>query len=295
MSSVNVAKVLATQFEPVPVSYTRRDLILYALGVGASELKFTYENDEAFSALPTYPVVLGMKGTTSDVVPFGSGYQAIEEFPIDPAMILHGEQSLELLAGALPLEGRFTNKSKIIGLYDKGKGAVMVTETLTYDERDTPLVRAVSSIFVRGAGGFGGDRGPSGVANQPPNRAPDAVVTEKTTDNQALLYRLSGDYNPLHIDPEMATMVGFKKPILHGLCTFGFAARAVLKQYLNNNTKLFKAISVRFANPVYPGETLATEMWKEGNKIIFQVKVVERNVVVVSNGCVDVGTEKARL
>eukprot|EP01102_Stenamoeba_stenopodia_P006481 TRINITY_DN1778_c0_g1_i1.p1 TRINITY_DN1778_c0_g1~~TRINITY_DN1778_c0_g1_i1.p1 ORF type:complete len:172 (-),score=29.86 TRINITY_DN1778_c0_g1_i1:45-560(-) len=171
----------------------------------------------------------------------------------------------------------------------------MVTETLTYDERDTPLVRAVSSIFVRGAGGFGGDRGPSGVANQPPNRAPDAVVTEKTTDNQALLYRLSGDYNPLHIDPEMATMVGFKKPILHGLCTFGFAARAVLKQYLNNNTKLFKAISVRFANPVYPGETLATEMWKEGNKIIFQVKVVERNVVVVSNGCVDVGTEKARL
>jgi acyl dehydratase len=290
-----VARVLATKFEPVPVSYNKRDAIIYALGVGSSELKFTYENDDTFSVLPTYPVVLGMKGTSSDTVVFGSGYQEIPGFDIDPTMILHGEQSLEILQGPLPVEGEFTSQGRITGLYDKGKGAVMVTESIISDAKKGPIVKLIGSIFVRGAGGFGGDRGPSGSPNQPPNRPPDAVFTDKTTDNQAVLYRLSGDYNPLHIDPEMATMVGFKKPILHGLCSFGFAARAVLKQYFNNDTKLFKSISVRFANPVYPGETLATEMWKEGNLIIFQTKVVERNIIVVSNGAVESTQGASRL
>jgi len=150
------------------------------------------------------------------------------------------------------------------------------------------VARTVSSIFIRGLGGFGGPRGPTSTSIQLPTRAPDAIQLEKTSDHQAWIYRLSADYNPLHIDPAVAEMVGFKKPILHGLCTFGFSTRAILKCFCNNDPANFKSIRVRFISPVYPGETLVTEMWKEGKQILFQTKVQERNVIVIGNASAEI-------
>jgi acyl dehydratase len=188
-----------------------------------------------------------------------------------PKLTHSGEQAVEVLH-SLPTSGKFINKSKIIGFYDKGKGAVMVQESmLVCAQSGTPYVRQTSSTFIRGIGGFGGDKGPSGDVNVPPKRLPDAVVEDQTCTEQAKIYRLSGDYNPLHVDPEIAKSVGFEKPMyvheecgsvcsqhdsvrthfsitsLHGLCTFGFAARAILKKFCNNDTTLFKSIAVRFA------------------------------------------------
>jgi len=150
------------------------------------------------------------------------------------------------------------------------------------------VARTLSSIFIRGLGGFGGPRGPTSTSTELPSRAPDAIQTEKTSEHQAWIYRLSADYNPLHIDPAVAEMVGFKKPILHGLCTFGFSTRAILKSFCNNDPANFKSIRVRFISPVYPGETLVIEMWKDGNKILFQTKVKERNVVVIGNASAEI-------
>jgi 3-hydroxyacyl-CoA dehydrogenase/3a,7a,12a-trihydroxy-5b-cholest-24-enoyl-CoA hydratase len=148
------------------------------------------------------------------------------------------------------------------------------------------------TIFVRGAGGWGGDRGPASDVNAAPEREPDAVITEKTNENQALLYRLSGDWNPLHADPEFAGAFGFPKPILHGLCTFGHVVRHVLKSFRNSDARYFKSIKVRFAESVFPGETLQTEMWKESeSRIVFRCKVLERNKVVISNAAIELHTE----
>jgi len=143
-------------------------------------------------------------------------------------------------------------------------------------------------MFVRGAGGFGGEKGPANQnENLPPNRSPDAVVEETTTTNQAQIFRLSGDYNPLHVDPSLAQMVGFSNPILHGLSTYGFATRAILKSFADNDAARLKSIRVRFANPVMPGDTLVTQMWKESGKIIFQVLVKSSGKVALSNGAAE--------
>jgi 3-hydroxyacyl-CoA dehydrogenase/3a,7a,12a-trihydroxy-5b-cholest-24-enoyl-CoA hydratase len=281
-----VQKALNHKFEDSKVSYTKRDVILYALGAGASELKFVYENDDNFSALPTYPVVLPQKGTSNDVVPFGSNME-LPGLNFDPMMILHGEQYVEIKK-PIPTHGSFTARPKIIGVYDKGKGALVLMETSLLDDKGETVTRSVGGIFIRGLGGFGGDRGPSENINIP-NRAPDAQYSQKTSEFQALIYRLSADYNPLHVDPQMATMVGFKKPILHGLCTFGHAGRAVLSQFCDNDPKRFKAIKARFASPVYPGETLVTEMWRESpTRVVFRTKVQERDVIVINNSYVDI-------
>jgi len=141
----------------------------------------------------------------------------------------------------------------------------------------------------RGSGGFGGGRGPSGGINMPPEREPDVVLSDKTNKNQALHYRIaSGDHNPLHADPVFAAMVGFKQPILHGLCTFGFAGRAVMRQFASNDPTRFKSIKTRFSRHVFPGESLVTEMWQESDtRILFQTKVFERDEIVLSNGAVE--------
>eukprot|EP01121_Diplochlamys_sp_Union-15-3_P002305 TRINITY_DN1200_c0_g1_i1.p1 TRINITY_DN1200_c0_g1~~TRINITY_DN1200_c0_g1_i1.p1 ORF type:complete len:312 (-),score=47.97 TRINITY_DN1200_c0_g1_i1:35-970(-) len=279
-------QVLAFRPPPSPVSYNKRDLILYALGIGATDMKFVYEGDPEFSALPTFSTVLSFKGDSSDVVPFGSNFEMIPGIDINPAMILHGEQETEILKHPIPLEGQFLNKTIPIGLFDKGSGAVLVQETITVDKNTgEPIFRNVGSTFIRGAGGFGGDRGPSAISlNTPPKRNPDKVHEDKTIESQALIYRLSGDYNPLHAYPAFAQSVGFQRPILHGLCSYGFAARAIIKHWCDNDVQRFKSIRVRFASPVYPGETLVTKMWQESEtKIIFEVSVKERNQVVIAN------------
>jgi len=290
------AKVLAHRPPPLPVSYNKRDLILYALGVGSQDLKFTYEGSSDFSPLPSYSTVLGFKGTSSDVVQFGSTFTFIPGIQINPAMVLHGEQETEVLKHPVPTEGEFKNISKPIALWDKGKGAVLVEETITvHAETNEPIFRNVASTFIRGAGNFGGERGPSATSeNVPPERSPDKVWEDKTVTSQALLYRLSGDYNPLHADPDFATSVGFPKPILHGLCTYGYACRAIIDTWCGGDVTRFKKMKVRFASPVMPGDSLVVEMWQvEKGKIIFQVK--SKGKVVIANAMAEITGPRSKM
>eukprot|EP01123_Difflugia_compressa_P007033 TRINITY_DN1949_c0_g1_i2.p1 TRINITY_DN1949_c0_g1~~TRINITY_DN1949_c0_g1_i2.p1 ORF type:complete len:273 (-),score=57.54 TRINITY_DN1949_c0_g1_i2:198-1016(-) len=239
------------------VSYNTRDLILYAIGIGCDELKYVYENDSEFTSFPTYPIVLNFKGTANSVVGFPSDAMlATGHLPplSGTRVILDGERYLEVIT-PLPAEGDFTLKSTLVGISKRGQGALVETETVIYDDKFT-YVKIVSGAFLVGAKDFVPDKaGTSHSLNvPPPNRPPDAVEEVRTLPNQAHIYRLSGDYNPLHIDPSMAQASGFKKPILHGLCTLGHAAHVILRKYGNNDPVLFKSIRGRFAKPVEPGE-----------------------------------------
>lgn len=273
------------------VSYNTRDLILYAIGIGCDELKFVYENDTDFAPFPTYPIVLGFKGTSSNVVGFPSETMLQTSFvPALPGtrVLLDGERFLEIL-NPLPTEAQeLTLKNTLIGISKRGQGALIESETTIYDDSKV-YVRIVSGAFLVGAKDFEPEKAGRSYSENiiPPKRSPDAVEEMKTLSNQAQIYRLSGDYNPLHVDPSTAQMSGFQTPILHGLCTFGHAAHAVLKKYGNNDPSCFKSIKCRFAKPVYPGETLVVNMWKEGSRVVFEVKVKERDLVVVNNAVVE--------
>ncbi|MDB4934542.1 MAG: Oxidoreductase, short chain dehydrogenase/reductase family [Labilithrix sp.] len=291
---IDVDTALGYEFPPQKSQYDEKDLALYALGVGAgqnptddSELQYVYENAPSFRALPSFAVVPALAMV----------FDAAKRGETAPGMnygfdrILHGEQYTEVLR-PLPTSAKLTHKAKIKEIWDKGKGAVVVMAIKTTDEDGNELFYNELSTFVRGAGGWGGDRGPSAELNVAPDRKPDAVVEEKISEGQALLYRLSGDINPLHVDPGFAKAFGFEKPILHGLCTFGFATRHVIKSFSKNDPRFFKSIKVRFSESVFPGETLVTEMWKDGDqKIIFRCKVKERDKVVISNAAVELYKE----
>ena len=176
----------------------------------------------------------------------------------------------------------------IKAIYDKGKAALVVVETESVDQKGRLLFRNTSGIFARGEGGFGGDRGPSGPKNAPPDRKPDKSIAMKTLPQQALIYRLSGDMNPLHADPDFAKLGGFDRPILHGLCTYGYAGRAVLKAYCNDDPARMKSFEVRFSGVVYPGETITTDMWQiEPGRIVLTAKT-ERGEAVLSGGAAGV-------
>jgi len=239
------------KLNPTTHTYTERDVMLYALGVGCGtdELQFTYERDlkvlPTFAVIPAFPAMLNLGG-------------AME---VNPAMVLHGEQRIEL-GGPIPTSGTCVTTPTIKAVYDKGKAAVVVVETESVDGKGKHLFRATSSIFVRGEGGFGGERGPSGPRNVPPDRKPDQSISYTTLPQQALVYRLSGDMNPLHADPDFAKMGGFDRPILHGLCSYGLAGRAVLAAFCGNDPTRLKSFEVRFAGVVFPGETLTTDMWQ---------------------------------
>jgi len=292
MVKETVEQVVGYAFEPLTFTYTEREVSLYALGIGASadpldqeELPFVYElSSKGFKALPTFAVLF--PGKLIAVLVSGR----IGPIEFNPMMLVHGEQFLEIKK-PIPTAARITSYPTISQVYDKGSGLLVITDTICRDEKDEEIAFNQSSIFIRGLGGFGGERGPSSDVNVPPDRPPDLVHSERTLPQQALLYRMSGDINPLHADPSMAVMGGFDKPILHGLCTFGFAGRAVLKHFCDNDPSRFRSIKVRFSKHVFPGETLVTEMWKVSDTtIVFRCKVAERDTVVLSHAAVELNS-----
>ena len=242
--------------DPIEATWTSKDALLYAVGVGAGhdELAFTTENTNGVeqAVLPTFPVVLGWGR--------GSALGSIGSF--NPALLVHGQQAVTLHR-PIPVEGTVMITNEITAMYDKGKAAVVVSETRGV-MGGAPLYTNTSSAFIRGEGGWGGDRGPSGPKNVPPERDPDHSVTYQTSRDQAFAYRLSGDRNPLHTDPSFAAMGGFDTPILHGLCTYGFTGRALLHALCGGDPARFGHIEGRFASPVYPGEALTVRMWSTG-------------------------------
>ncbi|HUR76808.1 MAG TPA: MaoC/PaaZ C-terminal domain-containing protein [Acidimicrobiales bacterium] len=265
-------------------SWTSKDALLYAVGVGAGsedplkELQFTTENsrDIAQQVLPTMVVVLGGGG--------GGAMRNVGTF--NPAMLLHGEQEIALHR-PIPVEGKVKTTSTLTGVYDKGSGAVLETTSEAVDfETGEALWRTRSQAFVRGEGGFGGERGPSGNPNQAPDRDPDLVVSAKTRTDQALLYRLSGDRNPLHSDPTFAAAGGFDRPILHGLCTYGFTGRLLLNALCDGDPAKFGGMVGRFKKPVLPGEELTVSIWNDESGAIFQTSTVQG--VVIDGGRVTV-------
>jgi acyl dehydratase len=270
--------------KPGDRSWDHKDALLYALGVGAGqndptgfELEFTTENsqDVPQKVLPTFPVIVGMAG--------GGGMPNFGEF--NWAMLVHGEQKVEVF-GPIPSEGTITSTTRIVGIYDKGSGALAVMETESkYKDTGKPAFNVRFGAFIRGEGGFGESRGEELPARpKAPERAPDAEVTYSTRTDQALLYRLSGDRNPLHSDPSFAKLAGFETPILHGLCTYGFTGRALLHTLCGSDPAKFKGMDARFSKPVYPGDALTVRMWNDGDgQAIFQT-VQQDGVVVIDGG-----------
>jgi acyl dehydratase len=267
-------EAVGTVGEPYEASWTSNDTLLYAVGVGAgtNELAYTTENTEgvAQQVLPTFAVVVGWGA--------GSAMRSIGTF--NPALLVHGQQAVTLHK-PLPVGGSARLQGRVTGMYDKGKAAVVVTETVATDLADgQALFTNVSSAFIRGEGGWGGDRGPSGPQNVPPERDPDHRVTYQTSPDQALTYRLSGDHNPLHSDPSFAAMGGFERPILHGLCTYGFTGRALLHTLCGGDASRFRHVEGRFASPVVPGDALTVTMWEIGDgAAVFVTSVGDRAVI----------------
>jgi acyl dehydratase len=262
-------------------SWDKDRIILYHLGIGAgakatdaNELMYTYEAN--LKVMPSWGVIpaFGAMG----------GLGRVPGLKFNPAMLLHGEQDLEIL-GPIPTDATVSSSGKVAAIYDKGKAAVVVMETKTTTDSGTDLFVNRFSLFLRGEGGFGGDSGPRNDIPVP-DRAPDHTVESPTLPQQALLYRLSGDKNPLHADPAFAKMGGFDTPILHGLCSFGIVCKAAVDAALGGDTGKVARYQVRFAGVVFPGEALVTQVWREGDRLILDAKTKERGTQVLSNAAI---------
>ena len=259
--------------EPSEFSWTSKDSLLYALGVGAGasdptgfELEFTTENSNGITqtALPTQVVVMGGGRTPG----FGD---------FNPMFLLHAEQRITLHQ-PLPAEGTAVATGKVGEIYDKGKAALVYLETDVADADGNPMWSTRAGLFISGEGGWGGDRGPSNTWELP-DRDADQVVSYPTRTDQALLYRLNGDRNPLHSDPTFAAGAGFDTPILHGLCTYGFTGRALLHAACDSDPARFAGMGGRFKSPVIPGEVLEVHIWDQGDEVLFQTRATGDRVV----------------
>jgi acyl dehydratase len=263
--------------EPGKRSWTSKDSLLYAVGVGAGtgELAFTTENtkDTPQRALPTMAVILG-----------GGGVPMDKAGDFNPALMVHGTEGIEIY-NEIPAEGEIESVGEITGVWDKGKAGVLeFASTATLVSTGEKLFKVKMSLFCRGAGDFGGERGPSPTFELP-NRKADHEVTYATREDQALTYRLSGDRNPLHSDPSFAEMGGFDRPILHGLCTYGFTGRALLHGLCDGDPSRFKGMDGRFSKPVMPGDSLTVSMWVDGGEALFQTKNQDGDVVLDQGVC----------
>ncbi|MEU7256306.1 MaoC/PaaZ C-terminal domain-containing protein [Streptomyces rimosus] len=264
----------ATSAEPrtTDLAWEPKDVLLYHLGIGAGvpatdpgELRYTLESK--LHVLPSFATVAGGGMALAG----GLGAPGID---VDLAAVLHGGQTVTLHR-PIPVRGRAVQTSTVPAVYDKGKAAVIVLRTETADD-DGPLWTCDTQIFVKGEGGFGGERGPSSRPTLP-ERAPDRTVERHVREDQALLYRLSGDWNPLHADPDFAKLAGFDRPILHGLCTYGITLKAVVDEVLDGDVARVAAYSTRFAGVVFPGETLRVRMWQEPGRVLVSVTAADRD------------------
>lgn len=278
---IEIDKVAGAKVPADDASWTADDVILYHLGLGAgnpptdaNELEYTYEGKlkvlPSFAVIPMFSAVVGLF--------------KVPGLSFNPAMLLHGEQEIQIHA-PLPTEGTITSDATITDVYDKGKGAVLVLEAVSSTADGQPLFTNVFKAFIRGEGGFGGESGPQ-PGNAAPERAPDHVVECPTLPQQALLYRLSGDKNPLHADPEFSKLGGFDVPILHGLCSYGITCKAAVDRVLGGDVTKVAGYAARFAGVVFPGETLVVSIWEEGGKLLLAVKTKERDTPVITNSAI---------
>lgn len=278
-------RVLAADLPETSHTWSEDAVILYHLGVGAGdpptdggELEYTYEANlkvlPSFATIPMFPAMMNVLD--------------IDGLDINPAMILHGAQMFEIHR-PIPTAATVTNRPRVADVYDTGKGAVVVMEVVSVDASDAPIFTNTASIYIRGEGGFGGVSSPD-PGNAPPDRQPDHVVVSPTMRQQALLYRLSGDKNPLHADPAFAAFGGFDRPILHGLCSYGVVCKAAVDSALGGDVTAVSRFAARFAGVVFPGETIVTRLWKTGEGFVIEASTEERGTPVISNAFVGVAS-----
>ena len=285
--AINYDALINWKIPDVEQRLTKRDTMLYALGVGLgadpcdeNQLKFVY--DKNLQALPTMAIVLGYPGPW-----FGH-----PDTGVTRNRVVHGEEAFTIHK-PLPVEGDIVGINKVIGVYDKGKdkGALLLTECTVKDKATGDTLSTLThTVFCRSDGGFGGPSGPPAPPHKIPDTPPDAVCDLPVLPQAALIYRLSGDYNPLHADPAYAQKAGFKMPILHGRCTFSVAGHAILKTCCGYDPARFRSMAGRFSSPVYPGETIRTEIWRQGKAVSFRSTVPERGVTVINNGSAEILT-----
>lgn len=280
---IDTDKAVGAELSGTTFSWSDDDIILYNLGVGAgnpptdpAELRYAYEADlvavPAYGTIPPFSIMMSL-GT-------------VEGLDITLDRILHGDQKLTIHA-PIPTSGTVNQTGRVVDIFDKGRGALVVIEVVSVDERTgEPLFTNRSGIYVRGEGGFGGETGPA-AGHHAPDRDPDHVVESPTLPQQALLYRMaSGDKNPLHVDPGFASFAGFERPILHGLCTYGVVLKAVVDSALDGKPENVASWEARFTGHVFPGETLVTKVWDEGSTYVVEAETRERGKTVLGNAAV---------
>jgi acyl dehydratase len=267
-------------------TYTVRDTMLYALGTGLGhdpldeqQLRFVYEKD--LVALPTMAIILGYPGP----------WHRDPKTGVDASKVVHGEQGFRIHR-PLPTQGTVIGRTRVTGVFDKGEGRGALIETATdVTMKSGELVCSLTSTsFARANGGFGGPNGPTREPHALPSRKPEMICDLPTLPQAALIYRLSGDYNPLHAEPAFAQRAGFKAPILHGRCTFGIAGHAILKTCCGYDPAKLIAMEGRFSSPVFPGETVRTQMWQDGSVISFRSLIAERNAIVLTGGRAEIAS-----
>jgi len=243
---------------PYEMSYTWRDVVIYNLGVGAKATDLHYLYERCRGGLKVCP-------SFATVTIYEPLFPILEKLNVDLKTVLHGEEFVKFFE-PIPPEGKILTEVKVSGVYDKVKAALILLDTVSTDESGKRLFETEMTLFCKGLGGWGGDPGPKReIQPVPANRPPDFSVVEKIPEIQAALYRLSGDYNPLHIDPEFAQAAGFPRPILHGLCTFGYAVRIFIDQSCEGKVERLRSFGCRFASPVFPGDNIKVEGWHIGN------------------------------